>query len=447
MGAAELQVGARDRPHADEVVGTAEEGAEARGKGLPAAGLEADRRGDHLLLGDEHLEEAVGVLVGEALRIGRVADLGVERDHPLVHRARPGERVAVGAAGGDLLADLIGRALDLDVGDLEGARLGRRSDLHPQRTDSAELGDRRLGVGERLAVLVRLVLDRLDPGALLGAGEDHGGLLGRQGMVIGFLDRGVIVAVDLVHVPAAGAGAGRERCGVPLVHGRAALAEPVDVDDRDQVPELGLAGVLEGLPHRALRQLRVPAEDPDPKVRRFEPGAGERDADRDRQALAERAGRDVDPGDLRGRVALHARAVLAEAEQLLVVDRAGRFVEGVEQRRSVALGEDEVVVRGVVGSREVVAEVIGEEHRHQVGSGHRGGRVPGAGRVAGADRVHAKLPSQLVQLLAIGFLLGGDLVQGHGPALDCRGRALYLGAIRSRPFARSEFALVRRSPA
>ena len=83
------------------------------------------------------------------------------------------------------------------------------------------------------------------------------------------------------------------------MHGRAALAEPVDVDDRDQVAQLGVAGVLEGLPHRALGQLGVAAEHPDPQVGVLEPVAGERDADRDRQALAERAGGDVDPGKFR----------------------------------------------------------------------------------------------------------------------------------------------------
>ena len=110
VGAAELQVGVGDRRHADEVIGAAEEGAEGGGEGLPAAGLHADRGGDHLLLGDVHLEEAVRVLGGEALGVGRVADLAVERDDLLVDRADPGEGVAVGAAGRDLLAELVGWA-------------------------------------------------------------------------------------------------------------------------------------------------------------------------------------------------------------------------------------------------------------------------------------------------------------------------------------------------
>ena len=163
-------------------------------------------------------------------------------------------------------------------------------------------------------MLVRLVLDRRHPGALLGAGEDHRRDVGGERLRVGRVDRLDVVAVDLLHVPAAGGGAGRQRRGVPLVHRRAALAEPVDVDDRDHVVEPGVAGVLEGLPHRALGQLGVAAENPDAEVGRLEPLAGQRDPDRDRQALAERSGRHVDPGDFRRRVALQARAELAEGE-------------------------------------------------------------------------------------------------------------------------------------
>ncbi len=217
---------------------------------------------------------------------------------------------------------------------------------------------------------------------------------------VGGVDRLEVVAVDLLHVPAAGGGPRRQRGGVPLVHGRPALAEPVDVDDRDQVVELGVAGVLEGLPHRSLGELGVAAEDPDPQLGALQPLGGERDADRDRQALAERAGGDVDPGQFRRRVALQARAELAEGQQLLVVDRPGRLVERVEQRRGVALGEDEVVVGAVLRRVEVVAQVLREEHRHQVGRGHRGGRVAGVGGGGGADRVDSQLLGQLVQPLA-----------------------------------------------
>ena len=78
--AAEEDVRARDRRHADEVVGAREERRERRGERHPAAHLHADRGRDHLLLGDEHLEVAVGVRLAEELGVGRVRDLAVERD-------------------------------------------------------------------------------------------------------------------------------------------------------------------------------------------------------------------------------------------------------------------------------------------------------------------------------------------------------------------------------
>ena len=65
VGAAEAQVGAGDRRHADEVVGAAQEGGEGGGEGYIVAHLHADRGGDQLLFGDEHLEEAIGIGLAE----------------------------------------------------------------------------------------------------------------------------------------------------------------------------------------------------------------------------------------------------------------------------------------------------------------------------------------------------------------------------------------------
>ena len=72
----------------------------------PSRAPHPDRRGDHLLLGDEHLEVAVRVRLAEHLGVGRVADLGVERHHVAAARAERLERVAVGLARRLLLAEL-----------------------------------------------------------------------------------------------------------------------------------------------------------------------------------------------------------------------------------------------------------------------------------------------------------------------------------------------------
>ena len=72
---------------------------------------------------------------------------------------------------------------------------------------------------------------------------------------------------------------------VPLELGGSALAEPIHVDDRREIREPFVAGVVERLPDRALRGLAV--TDEDPHVERCPEHAlsGEGDADADRQAL------------------------------------------------------------------------------------------------------------------------------------------------------------------
>jgi hypothetical protein len=175
------------------------------------------------------------------------------------------------------------------------------------------------------------------------------------------------------------------------VHRLAALAEAVDVDNHDQVVETGERRVLEGLPHRALGHLAVSAERPDAVRDAVEALPGEGDADRDRQALAERAGRHVHPGQNRGRVSLEPAPELPEGEELLVRDRAGRLVDRVDEGRGVPLREDQVVVGRVLGVVEVVAEVLVDQDRHQVGRRHRGRGVPRLGDRGRADGIDPQL--------------------------------------------------------
>jgi hypothetical protein len=184
------------------------------------------------------------------------------------------------------------------------------------------------------------------------------------------------VPVDLDRVPAEGLGALRVRVEVPAVHRLAALPEAVYVDDRDQVVELLVPRVLEGLPHRALGHLAVAAEHPRAVRQPVEPLPRERDAHAVREPLAQRAGRHVHPGQHGSRVPFEPAPELAEREQLLDRDRARGLVQRVQQRRRVSFGEDEVVVARVVRVVEVVAKVLREQDRHEVGPGHRRGRMP-----------------------------------------------------------------------
>jgi hypothetical protein len=148
-----------------------------------------------------------------------------------------------------------------------------------------------------------------------------------------------------------------------------------------------VGGVLERLPDRALGHLAVAGENPDAVRSGVDRLRGERDADADWKAEAERAGGDVDPWQRRARMALQRAAERAGCEQLFVADRTGCLVERVEQGRRVALGEDQVVVVRVVGVVEVVAEVLLGEHGAQIGGRHRRGGMPGPADRGRADRV------------------------------------------------------------
>ena len=252
-------------------------------------------------------------------------------------------------------------------------------------------------------MLAGLVLDRLDALALLRPGDDHGRpARGPDGLLIRRVDRRHVVAVDLDRVPAERLRAALVGVQVPADHRLARLAEPVDVEDRGQVVEPVERGVLERLPHRPLGHLGVAAQHPDAVGQAVEPLAGEGDADADREALPERAGGHVRGRDPRRRVALQPRVELAEREELLLADDAGRLEHGVVQRRGVTLGEDQVVVGGVVEVGRVEPQIAAlEQHRQQVGGRHRRRRVAGAGRRADAHGVDAQLLAQLREALGV----------------------------------------------
>jgi hypothetical protein len=244
------------------------------------------------------------------------------------------------------------------------------------------------------------VLNGRDPLALDRPGHERHGLLGRGPRLgIGLVDQPQVVAVDVDRVPAEGADPGRERARVAAGHGGAALPLAVGVDDRDQVAETVVAGAFERLPHRPLGQLTVAAQHPDPRRAPPEPGP-QGHADRHRQALAERPGGHVHPGQARRRVPFEPAARPAEGEQLVVGDGPGRLEHSVQQRSGVALGEDEAVVAGMGWAGEVVAQVAAQQHGHEVGGRQRRGRVAGAGGGGGPDHVDPELPGQILPLLA-----------------------------------------------
>src|SRR5690606_8384622 len=115
-----------------------------------------------------------------------------------------------------------------------------------------------------------------------------GGRTARLGVGLGQggVDLCDVVAVDFAGLPAEGGESSGVRVEVPLVAGRAALAETVDVDDGDEPVETFVPGVLDRLPHRPLGHLRVAAQDECAPGDAFHPG-GDGEPDSDGQTLAE----------------------------------------------------------------------------------------------------------------------------------------------------------------
>src|SRR5207245_10497383 len=112
----------------------------------------------------------------------------------------------------------------------------------------------------RLAMPAFRGLGERDALPLHGAGKHRRWLLGRAGARIRVVDLGEVMAVDDDRVDAEGADACRVGAHVPLELGRAALTQPIHVDDRRELRKAFVTGVVEGLPDRTLSGLAVADE-------------------------------------------------------------------------------------------------------------------------------------------------------------------------------------------
>ena len=91
----------------------------------------------------------------------------------------------------------------------------------------------------------------------------------------------------------------------------------------------------------------------------------------------------------------------AVVEDVLVGDDARCAVDGVQERRGVALREDEPVVRGALRVGEVEAQVAVHEDGHQIRRGHGRRRVPRLRRRAHPHGVDPELLTQLAAAIGV----------------------------------------------
>ena len=254
---------------------------------------------------------------------------------------------------------------------------------------------------------VRVLLVRR-AGGDVGADDDQarpvGDLAGVGQRLLDAVERDVLA--EVLHVPAVGLVARGDVLG-ERERGVALDRDVVVVPERDQLAEAEVAGERGGLGGDALLQVAVGRD----HVRvviddlvavaveaRGEHALGERHADGGRDALAERAGRRLDPGRVAVLgVAGGRRAELAEV--LEVVERqavAGQVQRRVQEHRRVPAAEDEAVAIRPVGPARRVLHHPRVEHVRERRERHRRPGMSGVGLLdrvhrQGADRVDAEL--------------------------------------------------------
>ena len=210
----------------------------------------------------------------------------------------------------------------------------------------------------------------------------------------------VVRVVDVLDVPALR----REPLAAVLGRERE-LGRPVDRDvvvvvEVDELAEAELARDRGRLVRDALHQVAVGADRVDavvddlvvgPVVALGEEALGDREADAVGEALAERAGRRLDPGGVvHLGMAGRERAPLAELLQLLERQVVAREVErGVLEDARVAGGEDEAVAVGPVRIRGVVVHHLRVEQVGDRRERHRRAGMAGVRLLHGVHRQSA----------------------------------------------------------
>ena len=210
-----------------------------------------------------------------------------------------------------------------------------------------------------------LVLQEGDAGAFHGLGQDDQRLRAQAHRGQHFGDFLKVMAVNFLRAPAEGLEAPLVGAKVAAQRRGLALAEPVDIHNRNEVVQVVDARQRCRFPHRAFGAFAVAEQDIGPVVQIVHLRA-QRHADPHGQSLAQRAGRHVHKRQARRRMAFEVAAELAELEQIFHGKQPGLRPGRIQQGRRVAFGENEPVVVVIVGILRVVTHVPKEQGRDQV---------------------------------------------------------------------------------
>jgi hypothetical protein len=228
-----------------------------------------------------------------------------------------------------------------------------------------------------------------------------------------------VVAVDGEDFPSETAVFVFERLDVHYVFDPAVNLQAIAVDDANQVVELEMAGFHGGFPDLAFLLLAVAHDAEDPVILLVQL-SGERDADGDAQALAERSGGDFHARQFEPvRVSLIGRVELAEERDVFFRAEAGEGQAKIETRRLVAGGPDDAIAVGPIGILGIVIGHAQVERGGDVHDGERATSVPGSCGAKGNQVVAAHqvgLLLQFVNRVRTQNFAGGRILDRHGVA-------------------------------
>ncbi|GIW10011.1 MAG: hypothetical protein KatS3mg061_1068 [Dehalococcoidia bacterium] len=212
--------------------------------------MQADGRGYHQLLADIELEETLRRRPLDQLAVGRIPHLGIEHNEGGVLGNEGRQGATVGLAGGDWLVKGRQRLRWRSRQRVARLRIGQRGSELDGGAEAAQflVGARRFLGCQRTTMPAVAVFEERDPFAFDCPRHDYGRAIASDCGLVGRCDRRIVVAIDYEWSPAEGAcplGVGRK---VPSQRRLARLAEPVDIDDRDEVAQLQASCGIERFP-------------------------------------------------------------------------------------------------------------------------------------------------------------------------------------------------------
>ena len=169
-------------------------------------------------------------------------------------------------------------------------------------------------LGKRFAVPAVLVLQERNAGAFVSFRDDGQRLVVQTHAAQHFENFLDVVAVHILDAPAERLEPFAIDADVVAERGGLALAETVRIHDGDEIVQLVNAGERGGFPDRAFGEFAVAEQDVGVVIEIVQP-RGQRHADADAEALAERAGGHIHKRQPRGGMAFEVAAELAQLQQ------------------------------------------------------------------------------------------------------------------------------------